>query len=165
MLANIDGKPAAPCKRASRRQIDQFRDRTGDPLQSLGAGLPQASPRPAITRLVPTPRHPDIRRSHCPIASALDLFGDRWTLIFVRDLPAAKARFVHLAAAPERIPTNILSDRLRELERTGVVGRSAYPSKPPRFEYRLTAKGRELLPILEAMATWSKRHDPGQKDG
>jgi DNA-binding HxlR family transcriptional regulator len=104
---------------------------------------------------------PAYGRSLCPVANALDLFGDKWTLLVVRDLLLGKARYGEFAQSPEGIPTNILADRLKRLEQADVVEREAYCEKPLRYEYALTAKGRDLLPILEAMADWGMKHVPG----
>jgi DNA-binding HxlR family transcriptional regulator len=104
---------------------------------------------------------PAYERSPCPVANALDLFGDKWTLLVVRDLLLGKARYGEFAQSPEGIPTNILADRLRKLAQAGVVEKRAYCEKPVRYEYELTAKGRDLLPVLEAMADWAKKHVPG----
>ncbi len=98
------------------------------------------------------------RRSDCPVSNALDLFGDRWTLVVVRDLAFGKTRFKELAEAPEKIPTNILSDRLKQLEQAEVIERVAYQERPVRYEYRLTEKGRDLAPVLRAMARWGRKH-------
>lgn len=98
------------------------------------------------------------KRSDCPISSALDVFGDRWTLVVVRDLAMGKSRYGELAAAPEKIPTNILADRLKQLEMYEVIERVAYQERPKRYEYRLTGKGRDLAPILQAMAEWGMKH-------
>ena len=101
-------------------------------------------------------------RSICPIANTLDLIGDRWTLLVVRDLLFLdKHRFGDFAASMEGIPTNILADRLRRLEDAGVVTKVPYSSRPQRFEYHLTPKGADLLPVLLAMAEWAGRHVPG----
>lgn len=99
-----------------------------------------------------------IRRSECPVSNALDVFGDRWTLVVVRDLSFGKSRFGELAAAPEKIPTNILADRLKQLERFEVIERVAYQERPTRYEYHLTEKGRDLAPVLRAMADWGRKH-------
>jgi DNA-binding HxlR family transcriptional regulator len=105
---------------------------------------------------------PEDRRSGCPIASTLDLLGDKWTLLVVRDLLfRRRRRFGELLESPEGIPTNILSDRLRRLEEHGVVEKSLYSSRPRRYEYRLTATGADLFPVLRAMAEWGLRHLPG----
>lgn len=105
---------------------------------------------------------PEDRRSTCPIATTLDLLGDKWTLLVVRDLLfVGKRRFGELLESPEGIPTNILSDRLRRLEEHGVVEKSLYSSRPQRYEYRLTAMGADLFPVLRAMAEWGLRHLPG----
>jgi DNA-binding HxlR family transcriptional regulator len=98
------------------------------------------------------------RRSDCPVSNALDVFGDRWTLVVVRDLALGGRRFGELAAGPEKIPTNILADRLKLLETVEVIERVAYQERPRRYEYRLTEKGRDLAPVLRAMADWSEKH-------
>ena len=105
---------------------------------------------------------PEDRRSGCPIASTLDLLGDKWTLLVIRDLLfRRKRRFGELLESPEGIPTNILSDRLRRLEEHGIVEKSLYSARPQRYEYRLTARGADLFPVLRAMAEWGLRHLPG----
>ncbi|HEV8580747.1 MAG TPA: helix-turn-helix domain-containing protein [Thermoanaerobaculia bacterium] len=101
-------------------------------------------------------------RSICPIANALDLLGDKWTLLVVRDLLFFdKHRFGDFTNSLEGIPTNILTDRLRRLEDAGVVVKVPYSSRPQRFEYHLTPKGADLFPILRAMIEWAGRHVPG----
>ncbi|MBW8877869.1 MAG: helix-turn-helix transcriptional regulator [Acidobacteria bacterium] len=103
-----------------------------------------------------------VPRSACPIANALDLLGDRWTLLVIRDLLfAGKRRFGDFLTSPEGIPTNILSDRLRRLEESGVVAKAPYQLHPARYEYQLTAKGRDLFPVLRALMEWARSHVPG----
>jgi DNA-binding HxlR family transcriptional regulator len=98
-------------------------------------------------------------RSGCPISNALDLLGDRWTLLVIRDLLfAGKRRFGEFLNSPESIPTNILSDRLRRLEEGGVVVKVPYQLRPARYEYQLTAKGMDLFPVLRALVEWATRH-------
>jgi DNA-binding HxlR family transcriptional regulator len=104
---------------------------------------------------------PPVPRSACPIANALDILGDRWTLLVIRDLLfIGKRRFGELLSSPEGIPTNILTDRLRRLEEGGVVEKIPYQLRPPRYEYQLTANGKDLLPVLRTLAEWSLRHLP-----
>jgi DNA-binding HxlR family transcriptional regulator len=101
-------------------------------------------------------------RSSCPIANILDVLGDQWTLLVVRDVMLlGRHRFGELAASREAIPTNILTDRLRRLEEWGILAKRAYQERPRRHEYRLTKKGRELFPVIREMAIWSIRHMPG----
>jgi DNA-binding HxlR family transcriptional regulator len=89
------------------------------------------------------------------------MLGDRWTLLVIRDLLfIGKRRFGELLGSPEGIPTNILTDRLRRLEEGGVVEKIPYQLRPPRYEYQLTEKGRDLFPILRSLAEWSLRHLP-----
>ena len=71
-----------------------------------------------------------------------------------------KARFGELMKSPERIPTNVLTDRLLRLEEFGLVEKAAYQQHPARFEYRLTQKGAELLPVLQAICRWANAHIP-----
>ncbi len=104
---------------------------------------------------------PSFERSHCPVTNVLDLFGDKWTLLIVRDLLLGKNRYGEFAQSPEGIPSNILANRLKRLESEGVVVKTAYCEKPVRYQYELTEKGRDLVPVLEAMAAWAGKHVPG----
>jgi len=88
-------------------------------------------------------------RSPCPVASALDVVGDKWTLIVLRTIFAGRHRYGDLAGMPEKIATNILADRLERLETFGLVTKSPYQQNPVRYQYRLTAKGADLLPVLD----------------
>ncbi|MFB6285724.1 MAG: winged helix-turn-helix transcriptional regulator [Candidatus Bipolaricaulia bacterium] len=98
-------------------------------------------------------------RSDCPIARTLDLLGDRWTLIVVRDmLKFDKRRYGEFQASPEGIPTNVLADRLKRLERSGLVCRRLYHEHPPRWEYHPTWKARDLEPALDALFAWGAMH-------
>jgi len=101
-------------------------------------------------------------RSTCPIANALDVLGDRWTLLVIRDLLfVGKRRFGEFLTSPEGIPTNILSDRLRRLEENGVVVKAPYQDRPARYEYQLTPKGKDLFPVLRSLMEWARDHVPG----
>ena len=107
-------------------------------------------------------RSPDLaRRSACPVANTLDTLGDRWTLLVIRDLLRGKRRFAEFTASPERIPTNLLSDRLKRLEQAGIVTSRLYRPHPPRSEYLLTPKGEDLGPVVRAMANWGLKYIPG----
>ena len=99
-------------------------------------------------------------RSQCPVASAMDLLGDKWTLVVLRTIFAGRHRFGELLQAPERIATNILSDRLERLEEYGLVTGTAYQDNPARYAYHLTERGADLLPVLQALAAWSGKHIP-----
>jgi DNA-binding HxlR family transcriptional regulator len=106
-------------------------------------------------------RPPGGRRSGCPIAGTLDLLGDKWTLLVVRDLMFyGKRRFNELQASPEGVPTNILSDRLRRLDDAGLVRKARYQKSPPRYEYLLTPMGSELISVLREIISWGKRYLP-----
>jgi DNA-binding HxlR family transcriptional regulator len=108
-----------------------------------------------------TRRSSAVRRSPCPIGCSLDLLGDRWTLLVIRDLFWGKSRYGEFAVSPEGIPTNILADRLARLEHAGVIKSAPYQQNPPRHAYTLTRKGRDLGPVLAALVKWGKRHVPG----
>ena len=101
------------------------------------------------------------RRSTCPVAGTLDLVGDRWTLLVIRDLLSGSKRYGELLASAEHIPTNILATRLKRLERDGLLERVPYSDHPPRFDYRLTAKGRGLGRAIDALAAWGLAHIAG----
>ena len=105
----------------------------------------------------------DAPRSRCPVACSLDVIGDRWSLLVIRDLFAGKQRFGEFLASPEHIPTNILAERLKRLERAGLVETSAYSERPRRLEYALTPRGRELAPVLDAIAVWGLAQFPGTR--
>lgn len=100
-------------------------------------------------------------RSGCPIATVLDLVGDRWTLVLLRDMLTGKARFSEFLASPERITTNILADRLQKMEAAGLVTKQPYQTRPERFAYALTDKGRGLHGVLREMCRWGNAHVPG----
>jgi DNA-binding HxlR family transcriptional regulator len=101
------------------------------------------------------------RRSDCPISFALDLFGDRWTLLVVRDLAfKGKNSFSELLASDEGIARNILADRLASLEAEGFIEKQAHPDDGRRSIYRLTERGLGLIPVLVEMIVWSAREDP-----
>lgn len=100
-------------------------------------------------------------RSGCPIATVLDIVGDRWTLVVLRDLFTGKKRFSEFLSSPEEIATNVLSDRLASMEQAELVTKTPYQLRPKRFEYALTKKGEAFLPVLQAMCRWGNRFVPG----
>jgi DNA-binding HxlR family transcriptional regulator len=109
-------------------------------------------------------RRPDgLRRSPCAVANTLDLVGDKWSLLVVRDLLHGKQTYSELADSLERIPTNILADRLVRLESAGIITRRAYQERPVRYAYTLTKKGSALGDVLLALVRWGKEHIPGTK--
>lgn len=99
-------------------------------------------------------------RSRCPVASALDIVGDRWSLIVLRTIFAGRHRYRDLADIPEKISTNILADRLERLEEYGLVTKSPYQKNPLRHQYHLTRRGADLLPVLQELAAWAGRCIP-----
>ncbi len=103
---------------------------------------------------------PGKRRSTCPAACALDLVGDKWTLLVVRDLFRGRKTYGELLDSPEGIPTNILADRLRRLEGYGMIKATPYQDRPIRYAYTLSAKGQELSDVLTAVARWGRKHIP-----
>jgi DNA-binding HxlR family transcriptional regulator len=102
-------------------------------------------------------------RSPCPIANLLDLVGDKWSLLVARDLLRGRTTYGQLLDSPERIPTNILADRLKRLERAGIITKSPYQERPVRYAYKLTRKGQDLSDLLSAVIRWAKRHVPGTR--
>lgn len=94
----------------------------------------------------------------CPVAKSLEVVGDRWTLLLVRDLLRGPRRFQDLLNTLAGIPPNILSDRLKLMEEHALVKRRFYSEHPPRAEYGLTDKGRELGVVVGALAAWGSRH-------
>jgi DNA-binding HxlR family transcriptional regulator len=100
-------------------------------------------------------------RSGCPITNGLDIFGDKWTLVVIRDLLCGKKIYSELANSPEKIPTNRLAERLKKLESEGIVEKIQYQSNPKRYEYLLTKKGKDLLPVLQEIAKWGNKYIEG----
>lgn len=98
-------------------------------------------------------------RSDCPLASALDLLGDRWSLLVVRGLFTGASRYGDFLKAQEGIATNILADRLKRLEETRIIDKVESDGAP---RYHLTRRGAELLPVLQALARWGHTHIPGR---
>jgi DNA-binding HxlR family transcriptional regulator len=96
------------------------------------------------------------------VACTLDVLGDRWSLLVIRDLVRGKQRYAEFLESPEGIPTNILADRLKRLTAQGVIRSRRYSAHPPRVEYALTKKGEQLRPILRAMVDWGVRHAGGR---
>jgi DNA-binding HxlR family transcriptional regulator len=99
-------------------------------------------------------------RSTCPLALALDVLGDRWTLLVIRDLVfTRKRRFGEFLESPEGIASNILADRLRRLEQWGIVTRRTDPASARQVIYRLTDKGKDLIPVVLELMRWGATHD------
>jgi DNA-binding HxlR family transcriptional regulator len=99
------------------------------------------------------------RRSNCPIACALDVIGDKWTLVVLRDVIMARKRhFQELLEGNEGIATNILASRLKLLEAAGLVTRRADPAQARRVVYAPTAKALDLLPVLIELMRWSLKY-------
>ncbi len=98
-------------------------------------------------------------RSTCPISSALDLFGDKWTLLIVRDLLYHGSRtFKDFYQAEEKIPSSRLADRLKKLEQLGALTKENHPTNKKVFIYRLTQKGKDLAPVIVDLITWGNKH-------
>lgn len=103
------------------------------------------------------------RRSVCPITNTLDVLGDKWTLLVVRDMFLGKKTYGEFLASPEGIPTNILADRLKRLEQHGIIDKTPYQQSPVRYAYRLTSKGQQLSPVINAIIEWGLDNIPGTK--
>lgn len=101
------------------------------------------------------------RDTGCPVAYALDTFGDRWTLIIIRDmLLKGYQTYGEFESGDEQIASNVLADRLRDLEAVGIVSKSRDPENRRRVLYRLTEKGADLTPVILEMIRWSGKYDP-----
>jgi len=101
-------------------------------------------------------------RSDCPVSYALDFFGDKWTFLIVRDLAFEGKRFYKdFINSKEGMATNILADRLKKLENNGFIESKIYEQLKTKKEYRLTEKGKDLIPVLVEMMVWSVKHQDG----
>ncbi|KZL22112.1 putative HTH-type transcriptional regulator YybR [Pseudovibrio axinellae] len=99
-------------------------------------------------------------RSGCPIANTLDIVGDRWSLLILRDMFNGKKTFSEFLNSPEKITTSVLTVRLNQLSATGLVQKELYQSNPKRYQYLLTDQGRDMLPVLQEMCRWANKHMP-----
>ena len=102
------------------------------------------------------------QRSLCPITNTLDIIGDKWTLLIIRDMVfRGKTQFGEFLNANEAISTNILTDRLKKLEHHNIITKRAYQENPTRYEYELSGIGEALQPILFEMIKWGGKHIEG----
>ena len=101
------------------------------------------------------------KRSACPVSCALDVIGDKWTLLIVRDLIKGKRRYNEFLVSKEAITTNILANRLQRLEQAGLVSKSPYQDNPVRYEYCLTETGNSLRPVVRSIVEWANSQIPG----
>ena len=100
-------------------------------------------------------------RSPCVVGQTLDIVGDKWTLLIIRDLLRGKHRYKDFLESPEGITASVLAQRLKRLQAHGIVERRPYSDNPPRMEYFLTEKGKALGPILRAIVKWGMTHLDG----
>ena len=102
------------------------------------------------------------RRSQCPIACTLDLLGDKWTLLVLRDIVIfKKSRFEQFLESPEKIATNILTDRLHKLEKAGLISKATYGNHRLRMAYTATEKGISTTPMLNEIVKWGLKNIEG----
>ena len=99
----------------------------------------------------------DLPGRPCPIAAALELVGERWALLVVREIALGATHFTDIVRGTGA-PRDRIAARLKALENAGAVARSQYQSAPPRYEYRLTESGKALIPVLDALLDWGKVH-------
>jgi DNA-binding HxlR family transcriptional regulator len=100
------------------------------------------------------------RRSLCPLNASVEMLGDRWSLLILRDMMVWGLKtFKEFLRSPEKIATNILADRLRRLEEFGIIASQTDPSDGRKLIYVLTAKGIDLAPVLAEMVLWASRHE------
>jgi len=99
------------------------------------------------------------RRSDCPISSSLDIWGDKWSLLIIRNLMFYNANtYGEFLKAPEKIATNILADRLVSLEKAGLISKEEHPASKAKIFYRLTPMGIDLLPLMVEISIWGEKY-------
>lgn len=138
-------------------------------LQALSPDLPfpRVSCRKPLPMTAPdippeTPAAPLASRSDCPVARALEMVGDRWSLLIVRDmLLFRKSTFSEFLDSAEGIASNVLTERLKALEVAGLIEKRQNPTHRRRFTYHLTRAGRALEPVLRGLMRWGLRDMPG----
>jgi DNA-binding HxlR family transcriptional regulator len=100
-------------------------------------------------------------RSNCPVNLAMEVFGDKWSLLIIRDIMFENKRyFRELLQSEEKIASNILTDRLVMLEQEGIINKTRDPAHKQKNIYSLTAKGIDLLPIFVEIGRWSIKYEP-----
>lgn len=100
------------------------------------------------------------KRSDCPISSSLEIFGDKWTLLILRDVMLrGKNSYGEFLESEEKIATNILADRLKLLEKEGVLTKRVSPENKSKFIYSLTEKGIDLLPVIIEIMDWGAKYN------
>jgi len=110
------------------------------------------------------PSSDNCTRSSCPLACGLDLLGDKWSMLIIRDLLLTnRQEYGHFLNSGEGISTNILSNRLEKLQAGGLMIKTAHPEHGKKFIYSLTEKGRSLAPVLIEIALWADQHVEGAK--
>jgi DNA-binding HxlR family transcriptional regulator len=109
---------------------------------------------------VPKAKPSPTRRSGCPLNASIEMLGDRWSLLIIRDMMVRGSRtFKEFLGSDEGIATNMLADRLRRLEAHGIIASEPDPSDGRKLIYSLTAKGIDLAPVLTEMVLWAARHE------
>jgi DNA-binding HxlR family transcriptional regulator len=103
-------------------------------------------------------------RSPCPIARTLDIVGDKWTLLVIRDLFLGKTTYGEFQQSYEKIPSNILAERLKRLERYEIIKKTKYQERPVRYAYTLTTAGKTLWPLMKEIMVWGNKHIAGTFD-
>lgn len=99
-------------------------------------------------------------RSNCPLSCSLDIFGDKWSLLIIRDVMLkGRVSYGEFLLSEEKIATNILANRLKMLEEEKILIKEVSPANKSKFEYSLTRKGADLLPVLVEMADWSIQYN------
>ena len=97
----------------------------------------------------------------CPITFGLDIFGDKWSLIIIRDIVfKGKRSYREFLTSPEKISTNILASRLKQLEANGILSKAKDAHNQSKFVYSLTDKGKDLVPLLLEIVRWGAKYDP-----
>ena len=105
------------------------------------------------------------KRSDCPVSNSLDIWGDKWSLLIIRDLMFAKeCTYGDFLKSPESIATNILASRLQVLEENKIIEKLDHPESKAKVLYRLTKKGIDLLPIMVEINLWAEKYFPVPED-
>ena len=101
------------------------------------------------------------RKSGCPVAYTLDIIGDKWSLLIIRDLAFfGKKHYGEFLDSMEKIATNILAERLKRLEEADIISRQSDPENRRKYIYELTQKGRDLIPVMRQVVFWGAKYDP-----
>ncbi len=163
MAKATKAKAEATAKTTSKAKAEEMAEAPTKATSTARAKVRMTTAKAEVAKAADLSESSGFKRSACAVANTLELVGDKWSLLVVRDLLHGKRTYGELADSPEGIPTNILAERLRRLESAGIISSAAYQDRPMRYAYTLTKKGVALGDVLLSLVRWGKEYIPGTR--